>query len=495
MSDDMKRYILLPASGFELNNVQFEGPSQSQISAASVNAQTEPTKALAAIEVLGQAGSNGPLVVEMEPEQANVLRRESRIFRVAPERKYRQCMLPVPAAKRQSNASSDMSGPKETTKIKVVDNETDQPVQGVDVVVYSNRDTRTGIRRRTGKSGQATVTLTNLGRIDEVLLFPDCDYWGLQASNVSLHSTQEFRLKPIESFDGTLLVDRYFRPSEPSDGKGVKVAVIDSGIDHLHPQLRKVVAHHEASVLNDTAAPGQRYANGHGTHVAGIIGAKDFGLAPAVKIYDYRVFAPGRPTASNGDILRAIYRAANEGCDLINLSLAGGAVDEALNVAIGYAREKGCVCFVAAGNRSRSAVDYPGSFKRSYAVTAYGHRHSMPHDAVQLFDPKAQYSTTDDQLFIGGFSNIGPETDFTGPGVGVVSTWPSNRMRVESGTSMATPAITGLAARFLSRTANRTILKGKRDIRRAMKIVDLVHSAARDMGFSMHQQGYGAPQE
>lgn len=92
--------------------------------------------------------------------------------------------------------------------------------------------------------------------------------------------------------------------------------------------------------------------------------------------------------------------------------------------------------------------------------------------------------------FIAAFSNIGPEIDVTGPGVGVVSTVPGG-YAIMSGTSMACPAITGAAARLLA--ASPTVLAMPRNEARSDAIAKLLFQAARSLGFGAIFEGQGLP--
>ncbi len=94
--------------------------------------------------------------------------------------------------------------------------------------------------------------------------------------------------------------------------------------------------------------------------------------------------------------------------------------------------------------------------------------------------------------FVAEFSNYGLGTDFIGPGVAVVSTFPKNRYAMMSGTSMATPFATGMAARLLSR--DEALLNMARDANRADAIIRMLSQSARKMGWSDKYSGFGVLQ-
>jgi subtilisin len=235
----------------------------------------------------------------------------------------------------------------------------------------------------------------------------------------------------------------------------------------------------------------------HGTHVAGIIAGRGQpevgmrGLAPEIELFSYRVFAHGSQTTDNASIAKAIYKATDDGCDLINLSLGGKLSDVVLSRAIGEAFDKGVVCVVAAGNDHRGSVSYPAWYKRAVAVSALGKRGAFPGDSLDLADVREPYSSSDPDVFVPFFSNVGHEVDFIGPGVAVVSTVPNNGYAVLSGTSMACPAVTGVIAGLMS--DNPAILKSTRSLQRSLSIIELVRKTAVSHGLGQMFEGFGLP--
>ena len=216
------------------------------------------------------------------------------------------------------------------------------------------------------------------------------------------------------------------------------------------------------------------------------------GLAPEAELFSYRVFEEGSETTDSAYIMKAIYRAVNDGCDIINLSLGGGSADVALGRAIGYAFERGTICVAASGNNRRKDVVYPGWYKRAVAVSALGRSGTFPSNSVDSLEIGEPFSSIDNALFIAGFSNIGYEIDFTGPGLAIISTVPKNGYAVKSGTSMACPAVAGVAAALVS--DNPTILKKNRTLKRSLGIVQLLQESAITQGFRQNFEGLGLPQ-
>ena len=211
-------------------------------------------------------------------------------------------------------------------------------------------------------------------------------------------------------------------------GAGVKVAVIDTGVDGTHPDL----AANYAGGYN-AVEPGaeQKDDHGHGTHVAGTIagsgneGKGALGVAPRARLYGIKVLnAEGGGT--NAVIVDGIAWAVNNGMKVINMSL-GGPSSAVLRKAIQRANAAGVIIVAASGNDPEAPVSAPASYPESIAVSA---------------------STSKDGL--ADFSTTGPEVDFIAPGHEIVSTWPGGKYAKLSGTSMASPHVAGLAVLAVS---------------------------------------------
>ncbi|WP_285664669.1 S8 family serine peptidase [Actinorhabdospora filicis] len=156
-------------------------------------------------------------------------------------------------------------------------------------------------------------------------------------------------------------------------GKGIKVGIIDSGVDYTHPALgngpfpnKKVVGGYD--VVDGDADPmdSPSGASGHGTHVAGIIAGSDghmVGVAPEAKLYAYRVFGDARPTTDDV-ILEALERAVEDGVDVVNLSLGQAQSevrqDALLPRALDAVAKRGVIPVVAIGNGAAGPFS-PGS--------------------------------------------------------------------------------------------------------------------------------------
>ncbi|GAW30603.1 S8 family serine peptidase [Carboxydocella sp. JDF658] len=208
-------------------------------------------------------------------------------------------------------------------------------------------------------------------------------------------------------------------------GEGVRVGILDTGIDLNHPDLR---------VAGGITFVGNSFQddNGHGTHVAGIIAAQDndqgvVGVAPGVELFAIKALN----SAGNGwysDIAAGLEWAVKNKLDIINLSLGGNQDNALLRAAVKKAANAGILLVAAAGNSgneegSGDTVLFPAKYPEVIAVAAI-----------------------DRQWQRAAFSSTGPQVELAAPGVEILSTNLWGGYRTMSGTSMATPHITGLAA-------------------------------------------------
>ncbi|WP_344649779.1 S8 family serine peptidase, partial [Cryptosporangium japonicum] len=215
-----------------------------------------------------------------------------------------------------------------------------------------------------------------------------------------------------------------------STGTGVTVAVVDTGVQRNHPDLAGTVLA-GVDLVGDvpTSTDGSNDENGHGTHVAGIVGAIAnnqkgvAGLAPGVKILPVRVL-DGDGAGYDSDIAQGIVKAVDRGVAVVNLSV-GGTEAGATASAVKYALSKNVVVVAAAGNERQdgNAISYPAADAGVIGVAA-----------------------TDSTNTDAPFSNTGSYVDLAAPGVGIWSTFKGSTYKQLSGTSMATPYVSAAAA-------------------------------------------------
>jgi len=203
----------------------------------------------------------------------------------------------------------------------------------------------------------------------------------------------------------------------------VRIAILDTGIDMDHPDLMaKIVS---SINFSNSATPDDMHS--HGTHVAGLAaaiadnGIGIAGLGGECSLMNVKVLGDSGSGLSSW-VAQGIIWAADNGADVINLSL-GGAASLAEEDAINYAWNKGVVVVAAAGNYGSSAPLYPAGYTNCIAVAA-----------TDAYDAKASWS------------NYGDWVDVAAPGVGAYSTLINNGYGYKSGTSMASPHVAGLAA-------------------------------------------------
>ncbi|MBO0602564.1 S8 family serine peptidase [Sporosarcina sp. E16_3] len=220
-------------------------------------------------------------------------------------------------------------------------------------------------------------------------------------------------------------------------GKGsVIIAVIDTGVDYTHPLLKdRIVAGYD--VIKNTSDPVDVHF--HGTHVAGIIADS----TPAnVKIMPIRAMNE-KGEGYDSDISTAIRFAVDNGADIINLSFVGEDYSQYLADALHYAISNNVLVVVVAGNNGADTANYFPASEKSIIVV----------------------SATDQNDNSASFSNTGEAIDLSAPGVGIVSSLPGNRYGSLSGTSMAAPFVSSIAAMIKLNDPTRSI----KDIERLLK--------------------------
>ena len=213
-------------------------------------------------------------------------------------------------------------------------------------------------------------------------------------------------------------------------GAGTTIAVIDSGIDLNHREFRGRITAGIDFVDRDFIP---QDLNGHGTHIAGTLAAANDGIGITGVAHQARLM-PIRVLDDDGvgsisDVISGIRWAANNGADVINLSLGGDVgYSQAMEDAIWHASKLGSVVVMASGNSGRPSPAYPA---------AHATNHGIAVGAVNRYGQMANFSNRAGQRTL----------DYvTAPGVQIASTYLNNRYALASGTSMATPHVAGIAA-------------------------------------------------
>jgi len=214
--------------------------------------------------------------------------------------------------------------------------------------------------------------------------------------------------------------------SYTTTGAGVNVYIIDTGIRRTHTQFGG-----RAFVGFDAIGDGQNTndCNGHGTHVSGTVGGSTFGVAKGVRLFAVRVLNCSGSGTNSGVIAGVNWVTANHiSPSVANMSLGGGA-SSALDTAVNNSINSGVTYAIAAGNANTNAAN--SSPARVAAAITVG--------SSTISDARSS------------FSNFGSVVDIFAPGSSILSAWRTSDTATAtlSGTSMATPHVAGVAARFL----------------------------------------------
>jgi subtilisin family serine protease len=232
------------------------------------------------------------------------------------------------------------------------------------------------------------------------------------------------------------------------DGNGAvdaDIAILDTGIDLTHPDLN---VYHEKTFMPGTSSADDD--NGHGTHVAGIAGAKDnalgvVGIAPGARLWAIKVL-DSSGAGSISDIIAGIdyVTAHSNEIDVVNLSFGCECSSPALDAAINNAVQAGIAFVVAAGNDKKDANSFsPAKNPNVIAVSA------MADSDGKCGGQGSPTKYGADDTFA-SFSNYGDPIDMNAPGVGILSTYGDGKYAQLSGTSMAAPHVTGSIALYES---------------------------------------------
>lgn len=272
--------------------------------------------------------------------------------------------------------------------------------------------------------------------------------------------------------------------TKTSGGKDVAVAVLDTGILKSHPDLIRRVGD-----CKDFSAPKQALVNGkcddrngHGTHVAGIIaadGGEDgrglYGIAPQVAILAYKV-CDNSGSCWTDDVAAGIQTAADNGAQIINMSLGSDAESPLIASALAYAADRHVLVVGAAGNDGpyQGSIDYPAANPLVIGVGAIDVSLLVPDWSSRGINTVTTPDLIEEK-----------DIEFGAPGVNIESTWKDGGYAILSGTSMAVPHIAGLAAKLWPATAEDP----------ATEVRNILHRLARDLDPAGEDDnsGFGIP--
>lgn len=308
-----------------------------------------------------------------------------------------------------------------------------------EVVAASEGETDRVIVNLVDKKGEETVESISLDDLEQFnegslsnkssILYKAKEVEVLQPDFIRTIALEEPTVSKAPSWGTERVGVRNFKNSLVPAKRNVIVAVIDTGVDYTHPFLAGRLVDGYDFVGNDADPMDVHF---HGTHVAGIIAE----TTPAnVKIMPIRTMNE-KGEGYDSDAAKGIRYAVDHGAHIINMSFAGEGYSQYLAEAIDYALSKNVLVVVAAGNESAATDTYfPASNKKVIVVSA-----------------------TDMNDQIASFSNTGSTIDVSAPGVNILSSVPGGQFRSLSGTSMAAPYVSGIAAMFKLEQPGRTTL-------------------------------------
>lgn len=266
-----------------------------------------------------------------------------------------------------------------------------------------------------------------------------------------------------------------------SGGDDINVAVLDTGVNTSHPDLVANVEQckdftQATSPINNSCTD----RNGHGTHVAGTAlanGGSDqggvYGVAPNADLWAYKVLLDSGSGYSD-DIAAAIRHAADQATatgtkTIISMSLGSSANNSLISSAVNYAYSKGVLVIAAAGNSgySQGTIGYPGALVNAVAVAALENVQENGTYRVANYSSRGYASTAGDYVIQQG------DVEISAPGSAVYSTWYNGGYNTISGTSMATPHVSGLAAKIWSQNPSWTHTQLRANLQTRAKAVDI----------------------
>ena len=277
-----------------------------------------------------------------------------------------------------------------------------------------------------------------------------------------------FRLPPFkveatfvslaETIDWGLSIYKVPEQWKKTRGQGIKVAVLDTGIEESHPELRDAIDQ-SRDFTRSPFGPADRA--GHGTHVAGTIAARKndlgvVGVAPECRLLIGKVLGDDG-SGTSASVAAGIDWASDAGAHVISMSLGSPVSSSDIYAAILRAVQQGRFVICAAGNDGRpNSVNYPGRWNETVAVGAVNANGELSR-----------------------FSSQGDELDICAPGENVLSTYIGGAYAKLSGTSMATPFVSGVVALML---AKHHLRGGKTPIETHAQLLEHLRRTATDAG-------------
>lgn len=285
--------------------------------------------------------------------------------------------------------------------------------------------------------------------------------------------------------------------TKPTGGAGINIAVLDTGVNVNHTDLKNNVEQCKdftttTTVVNNSCVDRQ----GHGTHVAGSAladggtGTGVYGVAPSADLWAYKVLGDDGSGYSD-DIAAAIRHVADQATALntkvvINMSLGSSGESSLITNAVNYAYSKGVLVIAAAGNSGpyQGSIGYPGALQNAVAVAAL--ENVIQNGTYRVADYSSRgYSATDGDYVI----NKG-DVEVSAPGSSVYSTWYTGGYSTISGTSMATPHVAGLAAKIWATNTSVSNTQLRAELQNRAKAYDILSGSGAAVGDD-YASGFG----
>jgi len=258
-----------------------------------------------------------------------------------------------------------------------------------------------------------------------------------------------------------------------SGGNDVNVAIIDTGILTTHPDLGgRIKECKDFTGRKNPIVDGKcDDKNGHGTHVAGIIAADGgadglgvYGVAPETNLFAYRVCSSSGFCYAD-DIAMAIKEATDNGANIINISLGSDNYSPLIFEGIEYAVTRGLLVVAAAGNDGPyfDSLDYPAASKEVVGIGAF-----------DVFINIAEWSSRGKNSATESYVKEDRDIEFAMPGVNIESTWRDGGYAILSGTSMASPFLTGLASKYWQFTSENPAESTRAFLRNSVDDIHLI---------------------
>jgi subtilisin len=285
-----------------------------------------------------------------------------------------------------------------------------------------------------------------------------------------------------------------------SGGNGIAVAVLDTGVYKTHPDLAanivqcKDFSQTKSSLVDGSCADG----NGHGTHVSGTILANGgsgngiYGVAPQATLWSYKVLN-NRGSGYSDDIAAAIRTVADQAVStnskvVISMSLGSSTKDSLISNAVDYAYGKGVLVVAAAGNDGpgTNTIGYPGALVNAVAVAALENVQENGTYRVADFSSRGNPATAGDYVI------QERDVEVSAPGRNIESTWNNGAYNTISGTSMATPHISGLAAKIWAANSSWSNTQLRTELQNRAKANDIKGGTGAATGDD-YASGFGFP--